>query len=240
MIKLVNVVFFALMILMNYLANALPLNNVTTGQLSDSYPNLFVPAGITFSIWGVIYLLLLIFCIMQFTVTGTGQQAVAAISWLFALSCILNALWIVCWHYRQVSVSLLVMLGILVTLIFINMSLRSLPMGLIKAAFGIYLGWICIAAIANVTTLLVNAGWDGFSIGEQTWTIVMIFTGALIVSVTILRLNNPFIGFSVIWAFIGIAIKRQDDYRTIFLTAIAAMLIVAGITLWGFLKKTSI
>lgn len=240
MIKFLNLFFFALMILMNYLANAIPLNNVTTGQLSDSYPNLFVPSGITFSIWGIIYLLLLIFCVVQFTATGMGQQAIAEISWMFALSCILNALWIVCWHYRQVSVSVIVMAGILVTLIFINISLRSLPQGLIKAAFGIYLGWICIATIANVTALLVNAGWSGFGIGEQAWTIVMIFTGALIVSVTILRLNNPFIGFSVIWAFIGIALKRQDDYRSIFLTAIAAMVIVAGITLWGFLKKTSI
>ena len=237
MIKYLNVVFFAVMILMNYLANALPLNNVTTGQLSDSYPNLFVPAGITFSIWGIIYLLLLIFCVMQFTLTGTGQQAVSAISWMFALSCVFNALWIVCWHYKQVTASLVVMLAILVTLVFINMSLRSLPMGLIKGAFGIYLGWICIATIANVTALLVNTGWNGFGIQEQTWAVIMIIAGALIVSATILRLNNPFIGLSVVWAFIGIAIKRQDDYRSIFITALSAMVIVAGVTIWGFLKK---
>jgi hypothetical protein len=237
MIKILNVLFFAGMILMNFLANSLPLNNVTTGQLSDSYPNLFVPAGITFSIWGIIYLLLLIFCVMQFTVTGTGQQAVSSISWMFALSCILNALWIVCWHYRQLAVSLLVMLAILVTLIFINMSLRSFPAGLIKAAFGIYLGWICIATIANVTTLLVNYGWNGFGIHEQTWAIIMIIFGALIVSATIIRLNNPFIGLSVVWAFIGIALKRQGDYRSVFFTALAAMAIVAGITIYGFLKK---
>ncbi len=30
-----------------------------TGELSDRYPNLFVPAGFTFAIWGLIYLLLL-------------------------------------------------------------------------------------------------------------------------------------------------------------------------------------
>ncbi len=52
MIKYINVVLFAGMLVMNYLANALPLNNKTTGELSDSFPNLFVPAGLTFSIWG--------------------------------------------------------------------------------------------------------------------------------------------------------------------------------------------
>lgn len=240
MIKYLNLVFFAGMIVMNYLANALPLNKVTTGELSDSYPNLFVPAGITFAIWGVIYILLLIYCVLQFTSTGTNQEAVTGLSWLFAVSCILNALWIVCWHYRQMVPSVLVMVALLITVILINFQIRNLPFGMIKAAFGIYLGWICIATIANVTALLVNTEWQRFGISEEIWAIVMILTGTLIVSATLLRLNNPFIGFSVIWAFIGIAIKRQEDYRTIFLTAIGAMVIVGGITLWGFLKKTSI
>jgi len=225
------------MIIMNYLANALPLNNVTTGQLSDSYPNLFVPAGITFAIWGVIYILLLIYCFLQFTVTGTNREAVAGLSWLFAVSCILNAIWIVCWHYKQMVPSVLVMIALLITLILINLQVRSLPNGLIKAAFGIYLGWICIATIANITALLVDTGWNGSGVPEATWAIIMIMAGALIVSVTLFRLNNPFIGFSVIWAFIGIAIKRQEDHRSIFYAALAAMLIVAGVTLWRFLKK---
>lgn len=237
MIKYLNVVFFAAMIFMNYLANALPLNNVTTGQLSGSYPNLFVPAGITFSIWGIIYILLLTFCVIQFTVTGTSQEAVARIGWLFAISCILNALWIVCWHFRQMIPSVIVMTALLITLIIINLQVRSLQAGMIKLAFGIYLGWICIATIANITALLVGAGWNGAGVSEEIWTIIMIITGALIVSVTILRLNNPYIGIAVIWAFIGIAIKRQDDHRSVFLTALAAMTIVAGFTLWGLLKK---
>ncbi|HNX79137.1 MAG TPA: hypothetical protein PKJ24_04610 [Prolixibacteraceae bacterium] len=67
MIKFLNILFFAGMVVMNYLANALPLNGKNTGELSDAFPNLFVPAGITFSIWGVIYLLLLLVCIIQFS-----------------------------------------------------------------------------------------------------------------------------------------------------------------------------
>jgi hypothetical protein len=108
---------------------------------------------------------------------------------------------------------------------------------LIKLAFGIYLGWICIATIANITGLLVDAGWNGFGASEVIWTIIMIITGALIVSVTLLKLNNPYIGISVIWAFIGVAIKRQDDHRSVFIAAIAALIIVAGFTLFGFFKR---
>ena len=140
MIKYLNILLFGGMIVMNYLANALPLNNKTTGELSDSFPNLFVPAGITFSIWGIIYLLLFVYCIVQFT--GSNQAIVSDISWFFGISCVLNALWIVFWHYEKLPLSLLVMAGLLISLIYINFLIRSLPMGVIKASFGIYLGWI--------------------------------------------------------------------------------------------------
>lgn len=235
MIKYLNIVLFAGMLVMNYLANALQLNNKTTGELSDSFPNLFVPAGLTFSIWGVIYLLLMVYCVVQFT--GSSKEVISDISWLFSISCILNAIWIIFWHYGKLPLSLIVMLGLLLTLIRINISIRELPFGIIKATFGIYLGWICIATIANVTALLVNYNWTGFNIPQETWTIIMIFTGAVLIGLTVYRLKNPFIGLAVIWAFIGIAIKRQDDYRSIFISALIALSLVALISLWGFLRK---
>jgi hypothetical protein len=236
-IKYANLALFAVMIVMNYLANALPLNNATTGELSDSYPNLFVPAGITFSIWGVIYLLLFVFCIVQFT--SSNQMVISGITWLFAITCVLNALWIVTWHYRMLPFSLIVMVALLVILIIINLRIKELPAGFIKAAFGIYLGWICIATIANVTALLVHYQWSGFGITEVTWTLVMILAGMLITGGSVYFFNNPFIGLSVIWAFAGIAIKRQNDYRTIFISAIVALIIVSVITGWGFIRKYS-
>lgn len=235
MVKYINIILFAGMLVMNYLANALPLNNKSTGELSDSFPNLFVPAGLTFSIWGIIYLLLIVYCVVQFT--GSEKEVISNISWLFGVSCILNAIWIVFWHYGKLPFSLLIMLGLLITLIYINISIRELPFGIIKASFGIYLGWICIATIANVTALLVNAHWNGFNISQETWTIIMIFIGTLIIALTIYRLKNPFIGLSVVWAFIGIAIKRQDDYRSIFISAIIALSLVSLIIILGFFRE---
>jgi len=237
MVKFLNLFLFAGMIVMNYLANALPLNNKTTGELSDSFPNLFVPAGITFSIWGIIYLLLLIYSIVQFT--GSSQIVISKISWFFGISCLLNALWIVTWHYEKLPLSLIVMIGILISLIYINILIKDLQFGIIKASFGIYLGWICIATIANVIALLVNYNWNGFGLPEQVWSVLMIATGTLIVSVTILRLNNPFIGLSVMWAFAGIIIKRHDDYISIVSSAAVAIVIVAIITILLFFRKVS-
>jgi hypothetical protein len=235
--KYINLVLFAGMIVMNYLANALPLNNKNTGEISDSFPNLFVPSGITFSIWGIIYLMLIIYCVVQFS--GSDQTAISKISLAFGVSCALNALWIVMWHYGKLPLSLLVMAGMLVSLIYINMIIKDLPFGIIKAAFGVYLGWICIAAIANVTALLVNYNFNGFGASQETWTIVMIAIGALLVSLTIYRISNPFIGLSVVWAFTGIIIKRQDDYRSIVIAAFVGIAIVGAVTIWGFFRKES-
>ncbi len=238
LLKIINVAAFALMVFMNYLANALPLNNKTTGQLSDQYPNLFVPAGITFSIWGAIYLMLLGFCIVQFR--DQNKSLVLSIGWAFAISCLLNVLWILAWHYEQLPLSLLFMLGLLVTLILINISLRSTPHGLIKAAFGIYLGWLCIATIANVTALLVNYNWGGWGISHETWTIIMILAGAIITILAIIRFQNPYIGLAVVWAFIGIILKRQGDVQSIVIVSLIGIVMVAVVTAWMFMRKITL
>ncbi len=235
MIRYLNLVFFGVMIVMNYLANALPLNNRTTGEISDSIPNLFTPAGITFSIWGIIYLLLLIYSILQFRQANFVVSM--QIGWPFGITCLLNALWIVCWHYGRLPLSLLVMTALLVTLIHINIKIQDLPNGITKASFGIYLGWICIATIANVTALLVHYDWRGFGLSEETWTIIMISAGVIIVTLTIYSVNNPFIGLSVIWAFAGIILKRHYDYRSIVLTASIGILIISVMTVYGFLRR---
>lgn len=235
--KYINLLLFAIMVVMNYLANALPLNNKTTGELSDMYPNLFVPAGITFSIWGVIYLLLLGFCIVQFT--SRNQAVINSVSVLFALTCIFNSLWIAAWHYQRLPLSLIIMAGLLITLILINMKLAPTGNLFLKAAFGVYLGWICIATIANVTALLVNYNWNGFGLSEVAWTIIMISIGTVIASLSIMNFRNAFLGLAVIWAFAGIIINRQDDYKQIVIAAAVAIVIVAVVTLLGFIKPIS-
>jgi hypothetical protein len=237
MIKYLNIILFAAMVTVNYLANALPINNRTTGELSDMYPNLFVPAGLTFSIWGAIYLLLLGYCIIQFR--QSDQAAVPAIGTLFALTCVLNAGWILAWHYTKVPLSVIIMAGLLVSLILINLNISNLNLGFIKAAFGIYLGWICIATIANIAAMLVDTGWNGLGISEEIWTIIMIAAGTVIVSLSITGMKNPFIGLSVVWAFAGIVIKRQDDYRSIVVAALAGIVIVGVITALGFFRRTT-
>ena len=223
-IRIANVLFFSFMIAINYLANALPLNGKTTGALSDQYPNLFVPSGITFAIWGVIYLLLLIFSILQFL--PSYHEAVQRISPFVIINFSLNALWIYVWHYEYVWLSLLVMIGILYSLIEITKRVNEFSLEYLEIAFGIYLGWICIATIANTTALLVHIQWNAFSITEQSWALGLIAIGGGIVGIVMAK-RNPYVALSVCWAFFGIYLKRQADFPIIAYFAILAMAVLA-------------
>lgn len=236
--KYINLILYAGMVIMNYLANALPLNNKTTGEISNSLPNLFVPAGATFSIWGIIYVLLLLYCIKQFT--ADGSVAVRSTTVLFGITCILNVSWLFAWHYQKLPLSLIIMLALLVTLIIMNLNIINIKPGIVKASFGVYLGWICIATIANVTSLLVYYKWNGFSIPDETWTIIMISAGAVIATLSVINMNNPYIGLAVIWAFTGIIIRRHADYRSITITAAIAIVIVLIFTVREFFDKSYI
>ena len=215
-----NLAGFIAVIVLNGLANALPINNRTTGELSDLYPNLFVPAGFTFSIWGVIYLLLLIFVVYQLVQAFRNPHVefISKIGPWFLVSCIANASWIVAWHYEQVFVSLLIMLVILASLLMMYLRLQigkseadNKEKYLVHFPMSIYLGWISVATIANVTTLAVNNDWGAWGISEPVWTIIVLIVAAGLAMGMIFTRNDVFYPLVTLWAFWGILSKRMMD-----------------------------
>jgi hypothetical protein len=217
-LKIVTVVTFLAMIIVNALANILPINGLETGQVSDSYPNLFAPAGLTFAIWGVIYLLLLGYTLYQIGLFQKDQSASAAsllnrVNVLFSLSSIANAAWIFAWHYRSIPLSMLLMVVILVCLILINQATHSVQLSVrekafIRLPFSVYFGWITVATIANATTLLVDSGWNGWGISEPLWAVIIIAVGLIIGVATMLKKRDIAYGLVLIWAYLGILIKH--------------------------------
>jgi hypothetical protein len=239
-----NIFTFVLMVVMNALANILPINGKETGEISDFYANLFAPAGVTFSIWGVIYLLLAAFVIYQLGWWNGGKMSPVArsVSPYFIISSIANAAWILCWHYDWLELSLVLMVIILLCLIAIHRITHAADLSrqdrfFVRLPFSVYFGWITVATIANVTTLLVSWKWDGFGIAESVWTVIVLLVGLLISGIIVYRYRNMAYGFVIVWAYLGIIIKHQTDrplgfggeYGGIILTAslsIAVMLIL--------------
>lgn len=233
-LKILNTLLFLAVIITNYLAVSLPINGKTTGEISARYANLFVPAGITFSIWSLIYLLLGIFVILQFRSRG---DSVLNRNFLFVNSCVLNCYWVITFHYEQLFLSLIIMIALLVITTLINLKLDEEKRPFLKITFGIYLGWLEIATIANVTALLVASGWAGFGIDAVTWAIILIASGIVISCVTMIRLNNPVIAAPVVWAFFGIILKQGDLQPDVTLAAKIAMAAVALTALWILIRR---
>jgi len=244
-LSILNLLGFLGTVVVNALANILPLNNIKTGELSDLYPNLFVPAGLTFAIWGLIYVLLAIFVIYQLipSVRRDAQKVdfVQKIGLLFFISSIANIGWIFAWHYKIVPLSLVLMLILLGCLLAIYLRLNTGKSEATKAEkylvhlpFSVYLGWITIATIANVTALLVDVNWNTWGLGEQFWAVAVIIVGLAIALSVLLTRKDIYYSLVVDWALLGILIKRLSvtmvpDQSVVVVTIVGMVLITSGV-----------
>jgi hypothetical protein len=211
-----NMVAFAITILVNVLANALPINGQSMPEISARYDSLFTPAGFTFSIWGVIYLALLAFVIWQALPAQRQNRKVAGISPWFKLNCLANALWLVVWHYVLLALSMLLMFVILVTLIRIYAvliaTIETAPFTehlVLYMPFSLYTGWIVVATIANASILQTAWGLDDAGIGAIDWTLLKLALAGAIGATMLLRFRDIPFALVVAWAAFGISVMQS-------------------------------
>ena len=217
-IKTLMSVSFLLMIVVNVLANVLPLGGRTTGAISDHYANLFAPAGYTFAIWGLIYLLCAVHVLYQLGIfrgrgAGSNEKLLRQVAILFSVTSLANTAWIFFWHYDNIPMAMAMTGTMLVMLIAImaltrRQSLAAREKLLIRLPFSAYFGWITVATIANATVLLVALGWDRWGLSESFWTVVVLIAGVLIGAAWIHRAKDLAYGLVLIWAYAGILVKH--------------------------------
>lgn len=240
-IKIFVLLTFIAMVSVNALANILPINGVNTGQVSDSYPNLFTPAAYTFAIWGLIYFFLAIYSLYHMgllrrqNIRGR-ERFLNRIGICFSISSIANMLWILAWHYGYIGISVILMGIILISLIRIHSIMGEINLTprerfFVRLPFSIYFGWITVATIANITAFLVSINWNGFGISESIWTVIILLVGVLIGSLTLIKDRNIPYGLVIVWAYVGILMKHISDtgfggeYRIVIVTTIISIII---------------
>jgi benzodiazapine receptor len=233
-LKWMNVIAFALTVLVNGLAGSTTiLGGKLTAQVSDANPTLITPAGYVFSIWGIIYILLGVFVVFQALPSQTGKDRQESIGWLFVLSSLLNIAWLFLWQFEYLSLSVVLMFLLLASLIAIYLRVKigksTVPLReklAVHLPFSVYLGWITIASIANVAVTLVSVGWDGFGISQETWATLIIIVALLITLLVVAMRKDVAYGLVIIWALVGIAVKQSGN-QNIAMTAETGAIIVA-------------
>jgi len=243
--RLLALAAFVFMLVMNVLATALPLNGQATNEISDRYDTLFAPIGFTFAIWGVIYLLLGVYTVVQLV---ADNPVIRAITPWFIASSLLNGFWIVAWHYELLWLSALIIAALLWTLIAINKETTAERTTLgstvaIRIPFAVYFGWVTVATVANVSALLVQAGWsDGFVLSAETWTIVIVVVAAVIGSTTAWVNSSPSYALVLVWAFWGILSRHLSPmewnqvYPGVILTVQILLGILVAVTVVAFVR----
>ena len=201
-------------ITINALADILPINGLGTGQISDAFQVYFVPSGYVFSIWGLIYLGLAAYVIFQALASQRENPRLQSITGWFLLSSLANCAWIFLWHYQLFALTLAAMIVLLVSLIMIYLKLEigrqivsKAETWLVRVPFSIYLGWITVATIANVTDVLDYFKWNGWGIAPQSWAVIMLAVAAVVGGlITFTRKDTAYL-LVLVWAFVGIAVK---------------------------------
>ncbi len=212
------IVTLILMITVNILANALPINGLDTGEISDSFDVFFVPAGYVFSIWGLIYVALIAFTIYQALPSQKDNPRITRAALPVVIGNLANTAWIFAWHYEQFALSMLIMVILLISLIWTYQSLGVRQARVsrgefwaVQVPFSIYLGWITVATVANATSLLDYLNWGALGIAPQTWAAIMLAVASVIATAMAITRRDAAYLAVLVWAFVGIAVKFPNE-----------------------------
>jgi hypothetical protein len=236
-LKWMNVLAFVLTVVVNSLAGSTTLlGGKLTAEISDANPTLVTPAGYVFSIWGIIYVLLGIFVVFQALPSQAGKDFHERIGWLFVLSSLLNIVWLFLWQYEYLSLSVVVMFLLLASLIaiYLRLNIGKSKVALreklaVHVPFSVYLGWITIATIADVSVTLVSVNWDGFGISQEMWAVLVVVVALLITLLVVATRKDVAYGLVIIWALLGIAVKQSGSQNIVMLTEVSAVLIALAL-----------
>lgn len=250
--RLLIAMSFIAMIAINILAETIPINGMTTGEVSALYPNLFTPAAYVFSIWGLIYVLLAGYVLYELGLFRKNninhlpmRQAVAI---YFAVSCIFNICWIIAWHYEMIAICLILIVLLMICILQIVQIVRNQPMTkkdafFLKLPFQVYLAWLTIAVIGNMTIYLVSLDWAGFRQIEPIYTILVLLIGLAIALMEVLKHDDAAFGLVYVWSYTGILVKHlspdgfNGQYPGIITVLIVSLVLLAPVSLYVMVKS---
>jgi len=215
--QIITVLVTVVTITINILANALPLNGLNTGEISDRFDILFVPAGYVFSIWGVIYLGLIAFTIFQALPAQSENELLRKIYPAYWAVSIANVIWLFLWHYEIFAFTWIAMLVLLASLLYTYIQISARRPGLdrnqqlfVRLPFSIYLGWVSVASIANISQVLYYFKWSGWGITPVIWAVMMLTVAVLLGLAMLVRENDVPYTLVLVWALVGIWVSQSD------------------------------
>lgn len=210
--------FFSLYI--NFLAGTGGLNDIATGEISGLYPTLFTPAGLTFSIWGLIFLLNTFFVISQIYLAFRQPGSFSiALSTTYIILSLANMSWLFLWHHLHIGLSLMVIIVYLLCTLRsyqLTSTLKGDKTNIHRFAnfnFSIYAGWLSVATIANTAVCLTTIGVPSSGSIAVVLTILVLIVALLLAYFFLFNQRNFWYPLVISWALFGIYLASSGSVQ---------------------------
>jgi hypothetical protein len=243
---IVNLLLIAAVIFISYYSSIAGINGQTQASVSARFATDFTPAPYAFSIWGIIFVMLIVIAIKDLRLAFGGKEEepkqISFNTWL-SLALVLTFVWVLVWSYLQIGWSLLVMAGIFVSLLLAIIDKQVRPVSA-NITLALYFGWISVALVANEAAWLSSIGWvaengsgwlsdPSFSVMQSALSLVLF---ALVLGIKAVKKGlepavfvYPLVG---VWAYIAIMVKNGagNPNLLVYVSAFFALilLVVAG------------
>lgn len=242
---IITLLLVAATLVVNALSTLLPINGVTPAEISDSFPVYFVPAGYVFSIWGLIYVMMIAFAVWQLLPKNVGRKELRELDVWFWMSCLANITWIFLWHYGQITVSVVSMVALLISLVVLYIKTHHAVFANNKdwltttLTFSTYLGWITVATVANITIAFYNLGFRGGPVAPEGWATILVIVAGILGIVALVTRQDYAYSLVIAWALGGIAVKFSNETYLFGMSIImaAALFLGCGATYYALLQQ---
>lgn len=240
-----NLVLLLATLGVNFMGATGLINGSSQAEISARYQTLITPAGFAFSIWSVIYTLLLVSTIVMIIKYEDRYYAAAIneIAPLFWLTLVFNMLWIISFSYLQLGISTIFIFAYVLTLAMILRKLLRLNQEqhwLLPLTFGLLTGWLFVATVVNVAAYLVQIEWNGFGIAADMWAAIILSVSVVLALLVLLRVKNAVFPISIAWAYWGInrELSTIGEYPTLEIIALAGMAVLLALAAYTFFRNS--
>lgn len=204
---------------------------------------LLTPAGTAFSIWSVIYVGLTGYLVWQWLPGNAVSPVARGTGWWAAASLLLNGAWLAVTQLGSLWGSVVV-IGLLAYVLgrlcrgLVGQRPGSLAeLLVVHITFGLYLGWVCVATVANVTAAAVGSGVNLGAAGPTVAVAVLLVAGALGIVLARTMPGQLAIGVAMAWGLGWIAVGRLLAEPRSLLVGAVATLVAAGVLLAHLLRS---
>ena len=213
-----------------------PFAGQTQAAVSAKYPTLLTPAGSAFSIWGLIFLALLIYAGWQLLPAQRHLSQPDAVAKPLTLASVGLGAWVVLFAYEQIVLSAGLMLLILAsTAVAYGRTRRRIFVDavprLVGVPFSLLLGWLSVAAVINFTIAIRTLGWqtaEGATVILTLGLIVAVAALGLLMSRIFRDLVFPAV---VAWALVWVWVAHLHEIPELGWVALISATVV---TIGGF------